>query len=208
MLGVYCPTYRRPDKLQSVADNLKSATKGEFKLYWGVEPHDASSIQAAKETGHCVVVNSGKQGYADTVQSIYEASDEPIFFCANDDFYFTDGWNVAPLEYLKDHPEIMVLGVHDGNEKTDYWTVFFIRREYIEEMSGVVDMPNRVFFPYNHNYTDTEFSQTAMKRGVWAKLETPCIEHRRYAHDETYEKNGATFTTDGAVYGQRRHLFC
>jgi len=207
MLGLYCPTYKRPDKLQEVATNIEQATKTPYKLYWGVEPEDTETIKAAKATGHEVVINKGKQGYSDTIQTIYEQADEPIFFHCNDDFYFPDGWDIKPIEYLEEHPEVMVLGAHDGYETTNYWTISFIRRKYIEEQSGVIDIPNRVFYPYNHNFQDTEFSKTAVARGVWDKLEVPCIEHRRTGDDETYQKNAATYEADSILFNKRERLF-
>lgn len=207
MLGIFCPTYGRPHKLQEVATNIERATKSPFRLYWGCEPEDAASIEAARATGHPVVINKGNMGYSDTVQTIYEQSKEPVFFHANDDFFFTDGWDVEPLKFLKEHPEVLVLGVHDGNSNTIFYTVSFIRRKYIRKQSGVVDIPNRIFYPYSHNFQDTEFSQTAVCRGVWAKLDFPCIEHRRVGHDDTYAKNAATFGQDQVVYEARKHLF-
>lgn len=216
MLGIYCPTYGRAHKLQAVASNIEGATKGPFKLYWGVEPADVASIKAAEATGHNVIINKGDMGYSDTVQTMYEQTTEPIFFCANDDFFFVDGWDVAPRRFLEEYPEVMVVGVHDGNPHTRFYTVFFIRRKYIEEQSGVVDMPNRVFYPYKHNFQDTEFTETAIKRGAWDRLDGPCIEHHHpglshvfgeRATDETYAKNDKTAGEDAQTYKNRRHLW-
>jgi hypothetical protein len=79
-------------------------------------------------------------------------------------------------------------------------------------MSGVVDQPNRVFGPYNHNFIDTEFTQTAQKRLVWAKLEVPCIVHQHpgftgATKDETYKKNDATSPEDERTFISRRPLW-
>lgn len=207
MLGIFCPTYGRPTKLQEVATNIEQSTKGDFTLYWGCEPEDTASIQAARATGHRVIVNEGKMGYADTIQTIYGYSDEDIFFHANDDFEFLNGWDIAPLNFLAEHPEVMVLGAHDGSDQPSYSTIAFVRREYIEEMSGVVDMPKRVFYPYHHNYVDTEFTRTAQARGVWEKIETPCIKHNRTGGDETYRKNDVTSPEDFRTFTGREHLW-
>ena len=144
-LGVYIPTYGRPDKLQAVADNVKAATYNDFQLYWGVEPEDKASIKAAQATGYPVIINKYDKGYSNTIQTIYEHTDEPVFFHGNDDFVFLKDWDKAPLEYMEEYPDIMVLGAHDGNPKTRFYTICFIKRQYIEEQSGVIDMPNRVF---------------------------------------------------------------
>lgn len=206
-LGIYLPTYKRADRLQAVANNVESTTRADFTLYFGCEPDDTASIEAAKATGHQVVINKGRSGYSDTIQTIYETSEEPVFFHANDDFEFLDGWDVAPLTFLAENPDVQVLGAHDGMPSVSYSTISFARRKYIEQLSGVVDMPNRVFFPYSHNYVDTEFTYTAQARGVWDKIETPCIKHHRIGGDETYQKNDATSSEDKITFESRRHLW-
>jgi len=208
-LGIFLPTYKRPDTLQAVATNIEQTTKSEFTLYFGCEIADTKSIKAAKATGHKVVINKydPKFGYSNTIQSIYEESDDEVAFHANDDFVFLDGWDVAPMQFLADNPDVMVLGAHDGNDQPSYSTISFFRREYIERFSGVVDMPKRVFYPYHHNYQDTEFTQTAQARGLWVKIETPCIKHNRIGGDETYKKNDATSPIDAETFKSREHLW-
>lgn len=208
-LGIFLPTYKRPDKLQKVATDIEKTTRSDFTLYFGCEADDTESIEAAKATGHEVVINKydPKCGYSNTIQTIYEASDEEVFFHANDDFEFLASWDEAPMLFLAEHPEVMVLGAHDGMPTPSYSTISFIRREYIEELSGVVDMPKRVFYPYHHNYQDTEFTYTAQARGLWAKIETPCIKHHRIGGDETYQKNDATYPEDANTFKSREHLW-
>jgi GT2 family glycosyltransferase len=206
-LAIYLPTYKRPSTLQRVADNIAATTKTPYTLYFGIEPEDTASIAAAKATGHKVVVNKYDGGYANTVQSMYEESKEPFFFHANDDFVFLEGWELEPIKMLEDNPKLMVVGCNDGTSTTNFWTISMVRRKYIKEMSGVVDMPNRVFYPYGHNFIDTEFSQTAIKRGVWEACKSDCIEHKREGHDETYEKNNATYQGDQVTYYKRLELF-
>lgn len=205
-LALLCPTWHRPQRLQEVVDNIKKSTRSPYTLYWGCEPDDRESIIAAGDTGAKVIINKGKQGYSDTVQTIYEQSDEPILFFCNDDFLFSDGWDLIPMKFLKDNPEVMVLGVEDGLDNT-FNTVHFVRRRYIQEQSGVVDQTNRVFYPYNHNFADTEFTKTAQKRSVWDKVEGSCITHLRLPKDETYLKNELKFAQDHTTYLSRLHLF-
>lgn len=208
-LGIYLPTYKRADRLQDVASNIERATYGGFRLYFGIESDDVESIKAAKATGHQVVINKyGSQfGYSNTIQSIYEVSRETIWFHANDDFHFYPDWDKAAMKFLDKHPEVMVLGVEDGTPEPSFSTISFVRRKYIEKYSGVIDMPRRVFYTYNHNYVDTEFTYTAQARGVWAKLEGRCIRHDRNGEDETYAKNNKTSVEDAATFESRRHLW-
>lgn len=216
-LAIYLPTYGRPDVLQAVVDNIKANTTTPYTLYFGLEPGDTASIEAARATGAEVVINTGEQGYSDTLQTIYEVSDEPYYFPANDDFEFLPGWELGPLAMFEEDPGLMVCGVYDGNPGTNYSTINIVRRSYIETMSGVIDMPNRVLYPYHHNYSDTEFHATAVKRGVWAKCEAPCIVHLHPGFammrgktpwtDATYDKNNATAGLDAEIFTNRKHLF-
>ena len=178
MIGIYIPTFGRPDKLQALADNIKATTRSDYELYWGVEPFDTASIEAGKKTGHPVILNTDEPNYGNALQSIYEATEEPIFFPANDDFLFLDGWDTAPLAMFEKFPDIGVLGVHDGNPKTSFTSVYMVRRSYIQEHSGVIDMPNRVLYPYGHNFSDNELAGTAQKRGMWDRCTEPCIQHQ------------------------------
>lgn len=131
---------------------------------------------------------------------------------ANDDFEFLPDWEKAPIALLEEFKALMVIGLHDGNPYTNFWPVSMWRRSYIKDMSGVIDTPNRVFYPYNHNFIDTEFTETAIKRGVWQACPAPCIKHLHPSlvpkpSDATYDKNNATFQQDADTYSKRYHLF-
>ena len=215
-LNIYLPTYKRPFKLAQIAKNIEETTYYPFELYFGVEADDRESILAAKDTGHKVVINPYEPGYANTVQAMYEQSDGEYWFHSNDDFVHLPEWDKRPIDLLDESPTLMVIGCHDGNPKTRYYTISMVRRKYIEDMSGVVDMPNRCFYPYHHNYIDTEFTETAIHRGVWDVCTAPCIEHHNpgFAHifgdvetDETYEKNNRTAGKDADTYNSRRNLW-
>ncbi len=212
-LGIFLPTYHRPSALQAVADNIEQTAKNDFTLYFGCEPEDSGSIEAARATGHRVVINryGGDAGYSNTIQSIYEQSDEPIFFHANDDFTFLDGWDEHPVAMF-DTEQVMVVGVPQNEADKTYSAICFIRRRYIEEQSGVIDMPNRVFYAYGHNYQDTEFTRTAQSRGVWFSSSSPCIDHQHPGFtgkdkDETYRKNDALAGRDQETFERRQHLW-
>ncbi len=215
MIGIYIPTYGRPKKLQAVADNIRENTYNPYQLYWGVETSDEATIEAAEATGHPVIFNDRDPKYADALQAIYESTTEPFMFPANDDFLFLKDWDKLPIEMLKADSDIQVLGVHDGNPSTSFSAVQFIRRRYIKDRSGVVDIPDRVFYPYNHNFIDNEMTETAQSRGVWAACSAPCIEHQHpsftwlgdFATDDTYKKNDKGLADDSETYHSRKHLW-
>lgn len=210
-LAIWCPTYKRPHSLANVANNLKVATRNPYTLYFGVEPDDHASMEVAKKLDAIVVVNKYEQGYSGTIQSMYEVSKEPFWFHANDDFEFLQGWDEHPIAMFETE-QVKVVGVPQNAADRSYSAICFGRRSYIEEQSGVIDMPNRVFYPYNHNYQDTEFTRTAQKRGVWFASSNPCINHLHPGFtgkekDETYLKNDATMELDKKTFESREHLW-
>lgn len=211
-LSIWLPTYKRPHKLQQVADNIRSATKNPYQLYFGLEPEDEAGIEAARRVkGAKVVINQYEIGYSNTIQTIYECSNEPFIFHANDDFFFYMNWDEQPIAMFET-PSVHVVGCKQNEVDTSFSAVCFIRRKYIQEQSGVIDIPDRVFYPYNHNYQDTEFTQTAEYRGVWAKCDAPCIDHQHPGFtggvkDETYKKNDATAGLDEQIFKSRKHLW-
>lgn len=210
-LSIWLPTYKRPHKLAEVVKNIEEATKNSFVLYFGVELDDPESYEAAKATGHKVYRNEHPPGYSGTIQTLYEKSKEPFWFHANDDFTFLPNWDEAPLAMFE-RKDLMVVGVPQHESDNTYSAISFARRSYIEDQSGVIDMPNRVFYPYHHNYQDTEFTRTAQARGVWASSSAPCINHNHPGFtggplDETYRKNQATSDEDKKTFESREHLW-
>lgn len=211
-LAIWLPTYKRPHALQKVADNIKATTKNSYTLYFGLEPDDIEGIKAARAVkGAVVIINPYEMGYSNTIQAMYEASEEPFWFHANDDFEFLPNWDEHPIAMFETE-SVKVVGVPQNEADKTYSAICFGRRSYIDEDSGVADMPKRVFYPYHHNYQDTEFTRTAQKRGVWASSSSPCINHLHPGFiggpkDETYKKNDATVGEDEKTFESRKHLW-
>lgn len=210
-IAIYLPTYKRPQALAAVAKNIEETTKHPFNLYFGLEPDDEEGIAAAEVTGHQVVVNKYEPGYANTIQTIYEMTKEPFFIHANDDFEFLPDWDEIPLSMF-DSDWVMVVGMKQTEGDIHGSAISMTRRTYIEEQSGVVDIPSRVFYPYGHNYVDTEFTQTAQARKVWAMCDKRVINHLHPGFtgkdkDATHHKNDATANIDGQTFESRKHLW-
>lgn len=210
-LAIFLPTYKRPDVLEAVTKNLETATKNSFVLYFGLEADDGAGIEAARKTGHKVVINQYEPGYSNTIQTIYDNSKEPLILHANDDFLFLPNWDETPVAMFNT-PSVQVVGLRQTEGDTHGSAISMFRRKYIAEQSGVVDIPNRVFYPYNHNYVDTEFTQTAQKRGVWAKCDPLVIIHQHPGFtgkekDYTHKKNDETVELDRKTFESRQHLW-
>lgn len=210
MIDIFVPTYKRPHELAKLAQNVRENTKNEYVLWFGVEKDDAQSLKAAEGLG-AVVVNKYEPGYSNTIQSIYEESFSPFIIHANDDFEFHKDWDVIPLSMFE-RKDLMVVGLRQTESDTHGSAVSMFRRSYIDKESGVIDMPKRVFYPYKHNYVDTEFTATAQRRGVWAKCDTQVLSHHHPGFtgkekDEVYLKNDSFFPEDTKTYESRTHLW-
>lgn len=210
LIDIFVPTYKRPHELAKLAQNVRENTKNEYVLWFGVEKDDAQSLKAAEGLG-AVVVNKYEPGYSNTIQSIYEESFSPFIIHANDDFEFHKDWDVIPLSMFE-RKDLMVVGLRQTESDTQGSAVSMFRRSYIDKESGVIDMPKRVFYPYKHNYVDTEFTATAQRRGVWAKCDTQVLSHHHPGFtgkekDEVYLKNDSFFPEDTKTYESRTHLW-
>lgn len=210
-IDILVPTYKRPHDLQRLATNLEQTTYGKFVLYFGLEPDDKEGQAAADFTSHKVVVNKYEPGYSNTIQTLYEFSNNPFIIHANDDFEFMEGWDEKPIAMF-DRKDLMVVGMPQTEGDFHGSAISMFRRKYIEEMSGVIDMPNRVFFPYPHHYVDTEFTRTAQFRNVWAMCDSRGINHMHPGFtgkppDETNKKNDATSEIARQIFESRQHLW-
>jgi hypothetical protein len=211
MIGVYVPTLGRPGFLQRLVDNIATVTVTPYQVVFVVEKHDAESREAAEATGATVLVNPYEPSYSNAIQYAYEQVETPFLIGANDDFDFQLGWDTAALAAWQ-QPGISVVGIHDGYHGCRFSTISLVERNYIATQSGVIDIPNRVLYPYKHNYVDTEFFLTAIKRGVFTAARTAVILHRHpdFGHavmDDTYRKSQADIPVDAATFESRIHLF-
>lgn len=211
MLGIYVPTLGRPHVLQRVVDNITATTVTPHTVVFVTEKHDPESFAAAEATGATVIENAYEPSYSNALQTAYEQVPTKFFVGANDDFDFQAGWDSAALMAWQ-QPGIHVVGLNDGSPNCHFTTISLVERRYIEEQSGVIDMPNRVNYPYKHNYVDTEFFLTAVKRGVFTAAPSSMVLHRHpdFGHatiDDTYRKSQASSIEDGETFASRRHLF-
>jgi glycosyltransferase involved in cell wall biosynthesis len=211
-LNVIVPTYGRHGILAKVAHNVHENTQSWHDLYFVAEPGEIETQEEIKSIPACKLIISKYPGnHTGAANTAYEETDGEFFIIANDDFNFHEDWDVPALKAMED-PKIGVVGLNDGSN-TGFTAITLVRRKYIQEQSGVMDMPNTLYFPgYNHNYVDTEFSRTAMKRGAFVACPESVVEHMHWAFgkskmDATYEKSNATSQADSVTYGNRIHLW-
>ena len=210
-IGVIVPTFQRPTRLQAVVDNIHENTTLPHKITFVLEPTDTASIEAAKATDEEVLISKYPGNHTGAANSAYEETNAPFFIIANDDFNFHKNWDIEAMKEFED-PKVGVVGVNDG-QSSGYTAITVVRRKYIEEQSGCMDIPNTLYYPgYNHNYVDTEFSRTAMKRNAFRACPSSVVEHMHWAFgkntiDPTYDKSNKTSPADNSTYQSRQHLW-
>jgi hypothetical protein len=224
---VITPTLDRPHKMRAVAENIKAATRSRSHNVFVLEDTDAESIamatQLAKEdlSGWCV--NKRKRNFTGALNTGYQVAVHggtrfTHVFNGSDDVVFADGWDLPALAVFAANPALRVVGTNDlhngavlsGQSATSY----LVDRRYIDEMGGVADQPPGVMQceEYDHNYTDTEFIDTAKARGLFAPCLESVVEHCHPAWglaewDAGYVKSVRGMQADGVLFTSRRHLW-
>jgi glycosyltransferase involved in cell wall biosynthesis len=210
-LAIIIPTFKRPHSLECVAKSAHENTKANHRIYFVIEPEEWASFNEIKRLGESVIISKYPGNHTGAANTAYEETTEPFFIVANDDFKFHKDWDVPALAKFDD-PKVGVVGLNDG-QSSNYTAITLVRRDYIKNYSGCIDIPNVLYFPgYNHNYVDTEFSATAKKRGMWGECPESVVEHMHWAFgkaemDDTYSKSNATAPIDQQTYNSRQHLW-
>jgi len=208
-IAVIIPTFNRTDKLERAAKNVHENTTISHRIYFVIEPGEWASFNEIKRIGESLIISKYPGCHTGAANTAYEETYEPFFMLANDDFNFHPGWDIEAMSKMVDG--VSVVGVNDGMGQ--YTPITFVRRSYIQEQSGSMDTKNTLYFPgYNHNYVDTEFAETAKKRGVWTECPESVVEHLHWTYnkspmDKTYEKSHATASQDQLLYESRRILW-
>lgn len=208
-LAVIVPTYHRPQALEALVANIHDNTATPHTIYFVTEPDDQASIDEVNRLEQNLIISKYPGTHTGAANTAYESTLEPFFIIANDDFNFHKEWDTKALEAIKGYG---VCGLNDGYSGS-FTQITLVDRNYIQTQSGVVDEPNTLYHRgYHHNYVDTEFSQTAQKRGMFTICHDAVVEHKHYTFnkskiDDTYKKTITRVTQDSALYESRKHLF-
>lgn len=203
--AVLIPTLGRPRRLQQLLDNLEATTHSPNVAYFVVERDDSASIEAGRRAGARVIVNAGPPSYASCINTAYRETDEPWLFLAADDIVFVDHWLEAAATAMA-NPEIGVVGTADP-----YWPLpdhsshSLVRRRYVEERSGCVDLPNTLLYPYWHGFTDHELVGVAKSRGAYVYCEDSRVEHHHPGWDALGRVRGGARLDPTYRKGNRNH---
>ena len=132
-----------------------------------------------------------------------------------DDIIFVDRWLEAAVIAMAD-PDVGVVGTADPLwPLPDHSTHSLVRRRYVEEQSGCVDLHDTVLYPYWHGFTDHELVGVAKSRRAYVYCEHSQVEHHHpgwdgmgrvrsgAALDDTYRKGNRNHRRDTVTFIQR-----
>jgi hypothetical protein len=202
-LAVIVPTVNRHERLPSLLANIHSATATPHRVYFVVESGDKQTLvvlSGLSATGEHVNLIGDYGSYVRSANTGVHSSLEPYFLVANDDVVFHPEWDTRALAAMKG--SVRVVGIDQGNGQTECF--FLVDRRYLDEYPG----------PFYHTeyiswYCDTEFTDLAKKRGVWAVADGALIEHMHWTLgksevDKNYAMAEAAAPHDEALYHRRR----
>ncbi len=213
LLAILIPTYHRAHKIADVTCNALNSVD-QANVYFIVESDDHASINAVVDTvGANLILNRRKANYAGAINTGVIYTNEPYVFAGADDINFHQGWFETAMTLMK--KPIEVVGTNDLGNPTvmrgDHATHYLVSRNYATQ--GVADRDGVMLHEgYDHNWTDTEFIETAKWRGRFAPCLESKVEHLHVAFgkscmDETYIKGMSNKEIDARLFQERSKLW-
>lgn len=210
MLDILIPTLRT-ERIKSIVENISDTTFIPYKIHFIVENPDFERLKGSSRSE--ILKNYHSRTYAGAINSGYEQTDGEYFFCGADDLKFYPDWASIALEKIS---EYSVVGTNDmlniHVQMGDHATHYLVKRSYIEEYGGTIDNSYPVLYEYLHNYCDTEFIQTAIKRHEFVPCLDSVVKHEHWTKgrnkmDEVYQKSHKTKSKDLQTFNSRKHLW-
>lgn len=215
MIAVLVPVLGRAHQIQPLLHSIAGATSVEHQVVLIFSPDD-DAIHAATGTNATVLTTSWAAGRADYAKKLalgYQKTTEPWLFQGATDLVFHTGWDTAALLVAK-RTRCGVIGTNDlGNplvKRGLHSTHSLISRDYLEQWGGTADDSGLVFSEaYDHQWSDSEFVETARRRRQFAFSKRSIVEHM-HPHwgkgdmDATYEKAHHATSEDQKTFMRRR----
>ena len=209
-IAIFIPTLYRPDKLKRTIKSIQDTSDVHTYVMF---PRDDINTQEVIEHFNNVeyFTDSDPENmrFVRRIQYLYSVTDDDWFLTGADDVVFRDGWLQAAEPYMNDYS---VISFDDMCNPNVPGTNFLIKRQYIDEQSGVVDSPKTVLHQgYYHNFCDNELIGTAKARNTFIKCDGK-IEHFHHTvgkseNDIIYSMAQAKFHDDAALCHSREHLW-
>ena len=208
-IAVLIPTLGRPEHLQPLLDNIRDTATVPQRAYLIAEAADTATTRTLPRLkgSHAAIVGTFGS-CAKAMNAGYDASHEPYIFTGNDDLRFHPGWDTAALQAIEGHG---ACGTNDGHGRMTCFAL--VRRQFIEDHSGVYDQPGTLMHPYASQYPDTELAEYARHRGQWTQAPDAITEHIHHEFGKAdpshpnYIKARETCAADHAQYQARKQAW-
>lgn len=213
VIDILVPVLGRPQNAQPLVDSIVKATEAEHRITFVVSADDKEEIDAVHETGSLCLISFDDR-YAPKINLGVQLTDGEFVFLGADDLRFWPGWDVAAIERYEE-TEKPVIGTNDLGNATvmagRHATHSLVHRSYVER--GTIDEPGKLLHEgYQHNWVDTEFVGTAMKRDAFTFCRDSHVEHlhpfwHKGPDDAIYEKGRQDYRVDRRLYLKRRRFW-
>jgi hypothetical protein len=216
---VVLPVLHRPHRAVHVFNSLVASQRElPLRALFVVSFGDRAQMEAVRATGaDFVQLYEGRRSgdYARKINTGAALTKEPWIFTAADDVHFYPGWADAAVDFATANLRRAV-GVNDrgrwsNRHKEPPATHFLVHRSYVAE--GTADERDVIFHTgYDHTYVDTEFIETASRRGEYGYCAESVVEHlhpvwRKGQRDEVYQLGARQTKQDFRLYLTRRQLW-
>jgi hypothetical protein len=210
MTDIFIPTLRT-ERIENIVKNISETTFIPYRIYFIVEKADFERLRGSSRGE--ILLNKRSPTYAGAINSAFEQTDGETFFCGADDLKFHDHWLEIALEHTNEYGVVGTndkLNIHVKAQK--HATHYLVSRKYIEKYGGTIDNSYPVLYEYLHNYCDTEFIQTAIKRHEFKPCLDSIVIHEHWSNeknkmDSVYEKSHKTKNIDLQTFNSRSHLW-
>ncbi len=213
VIDILVPVLARPQNAQPLVDSIRAATESEHRITFLLSLDDDDEMYAVYKT-ECPYIRSPDGRYAPKINLGVRLTQGEFIFLGADDLRFHPGWDTAAIEsyYETDKP---VIGTNDLGNPTvmagRHATHSLVHRSYVEQ--GTIDDPTILLHEgYVHNWVDTEFIATAMKRNAFTFSRESHVEHlhpfwHKGKDDAVYEKGRQGYRVDHRLYQKRRRFW-
>lgn len=170
-VAILIPVLDRPHRLAPLLANIAQATPEPHRIVFAAS--DQPTIDELDRLGAEYLQDEG-DSWPNRINRLFHATTEPYVFLGADDVIFYPGWLTAALEAMQEVDGVVAV----ADMYNPDGTLALVSRNYINEHSGCIDIPNVVIYPgYRHNYSDTELFSVAKSRGRHRYCPEAIVEH-------------------------------
>lgn len=215
MIAILLPVLGRPQQIKEVLASLAANTSNPYRALLICSPDDPV-LSVALNTNADIVVAQWQPGRSDYAKKLglgVRSTHEPWLFQGATDLRFYPDWDTNALKAARRHHK-GVVGTNDlGNplvKRGVHSTHSLIARDYLDRYGGTADNTGVIFSEaYDHQWTDSEFIETARRRKQFVFARDSIVEHL-HPHwgkgetDATYKKALRSTQQDQRLFMERR----